>query len=168
MMTGRFLPTLRVLLEAGVEFIVVGGVSAVLNGAPVNTFDLDIVRSRDPVNIARFPGALNALDAIYRIQPHRRLQPSISHLESDDHQNLMTRYGGMDLLGMIGLGLSYSDLLPHCAEKDLGDGLHVRVLDLETLIAIKEELGGEKDLAVLPILRRTLEERKKLGYTPQQ
>lgn len=168
MMTGRFLPTLRVLLEAGVEFIVVGGVSAVLNGAPVNTFDLDIVHSRDPVNIARLLAALNTLDAIYRIQPHRRLQPSASHLESTGHQNLMTRYGGLDLLGMIGRGLSYSDLLLHCAEKDLGDGLRVRVLDLETLIAIKQELGGEKDLAVLPILRRTLEERKKLGYTPQQ
>jgi hypothetical protein len=33
--------------------------------------------------------------------------------------------------------------------------------NLETLIAIKEELAGEKDLAVLPTLRRTLEEKKK-------
>jgi len=30
------------------------------------------------------------------------------------------------------------------------------------IIAIKEELGGEKDRAVLPVLRRTLEERRKL------
>ena len=42
------------------------------------------------------------------------------------------------------------------------------MLDLETLIAIKEELVSEKDRAVLPILRQTLEERKKRGYTPQQ
>jgi hypothetical protein len=35
------------------------------------------------------------------------------------------------------------------------------VLDLETLIAVKEELGGEKDLAMLPILRRTLEESRR-------
>jgi len=39
----------------------------------------------------------------------------------------------------------------------------LRVLDLETLIAVKEEVGGEKDRAVLPILHRTLEEKRKLG-----
>jgi hypothetical protein len=44
---------------------------------------------------------------------------------------------------------------------DVGEGILVRVLDLETLIAIKEELGGEKDRAVLPVLRRTLEEKRK-------
>lgn len=41
------------------------------------------------------------------------------------------------------------------------EGTLVRVLDLETLIAIKEDLGGEKDRAVLPVLRRTLEEKQK-------
>lgn len=33
--------------------------------------------------------------------------------------------------------------------------------DLETLIAVKEELGNEKDLAALPVLRRTLEESRR-------
>lgn len=32
----------------GVDFIVVGGVAAVLGGAPISTFDLDIVHARDP------------------------------------------------------------------------------------------------------------------------
>ena len=41
------------------------------------------------------------------------------------------------------------------------DNLTVRVLDLATLIEIKEYLGIEKDRAVLPILRRTLEERNR-------
>jgi hypothetical protein len=39
-----FLAALRALREGGVEFAVVGGLAAVLNGAPVNTFDLDIAR----------------------------------------------------------------------------------------------------------------------------
>jgi hypothetical protein len=37
--------------------------------------------------------------------------------------------------------------------------VEVRVLNLETLIAIKEELGFPKDIAVLPILRQALKER---------
>jgi hypothetical protein len=32
----------------------------------------------------------------------------------------------------------------------------VRVLDLETIIAVKEELGTDKDRAALPVLRETL------------
>ena len=55
----------------------------------------------------------------------------------------------------------YEDLLPHATELELGEGLRVRVLNLEKLIAIKEEIGGEKDAATLPILRRTLQEKRK-------
>jgi hypothetical protein len=35
------------------------------------------------------------------------------------------------------------------------------VLNLETLIKIKEGLGFEKDKTMVPILRRTLEEKKR-------
>ena len=38
----------------------------------------------------------------------------------------------------------------------LGDGIAIRVLNLETIIALKEQLGHEKDLAALPVLRATL------------
>jgi hypothetical protein len=37
----------------------------------------------------------------------------------------------------------------------------VRVLNLETLISIKEQLASEKDIAMLPLLRRTLDEIRK-------
>jgi hypothetical protein len=39
---------------------------------------------------------------------------------------------------------------------EIGAGVRVRVLDLAAIVTLKEELGGEKDLAALPILRRTL------------
>ena len=163
MLEDDFFAVLAAFHRAGVQFLVVGGLAAVLNGAPVNTWDLDVVHSRDAANIARLLPVLESLDAIYRIQPERRLRPTESYLVSPGHQNLLTRYGPLDLLGTIGLNLSYEDLLPHSVEMDVGEGIRIRVLDLETLIAIKEELGGEKDRAVLPTLRRTLEEKKKMG-----
>ena len=153
--------TLRALHDAGVGFVLVGGLAAVLNGAPVNTFDVDIVHSRNAANIARILPVLEALDAIFRLQPERRLRPNASHLASTGHLNLMTRYGPLDLLGTIGNNLAYEDLVPRSVELDVAEGLRVRVLDLETLIAVKEELSGEKDRAVLPTLRRTLEEKRK-------
>lgn len=41
-----FRAALDVLARHRVDFVVVGGVAAVLNGAPISTFDLDIVHAR--------------------------------------------------------------------------------------------------------------------------
>jgi hypothetical protein len=142
-----------------VDFIVVGGIAAVLEGVPVHTFDLDVVHSREPGNIGRLLAALESLEAAYRARPE--LRPDVSHLASPGHQLLMTRFGPLDVLGMIGRSRTYDDLLPHTHELEVGEGLRVRVLNLETLIAVKEEVAGERDLAMLPIMRRTLEEKRR-------
>jgi hypothetical protein len=161
----RFREVLRVLVTHRVDFIVVGGISAVLNGAPVTTLDLDIVHSRESDNIARLLQALDELEARYRDLAGRTLRPAESlaesHLASKGHQLLITRFGPVDVLGTIGREMSYSDLLPHTAEITIAEGLTVRVLNLATLIEIKEYLGTEKDRAVLPTLRRTLSERRR-------
>jgi predicted nucleotidyltransferase len=156
-----FLPALHVLREGGVEFVLVGGLAAALHGAPADSLDVDVVPARNEENLARLLRALTSMDAIYRIQPPRRLRPSLSHLLSRVHHNLLTSFGPLDVLRTIGRGRTYEDLLPHAIETDIGDGIHVRVLDLETIIAIKEELGTEKDLAALPLLRRTLKEKRR-------
>src|SRR6202041_1692768 len=101
-------------------------------------------------NVDRLRPVLEAMDAVFRMQPERRLKPNASHLASGGHLNLITRYGPLDILGTIGRDLGYRDLLLHSVELDISTGLRVRVLDLETIIAIKKKLGGEKDRAVLP------------------
>lgn len=156
-----FLALLRTLNEHGVEFIVVGGVAAVLHGAPVGTFDLDVVHSRSKANITRLLTALEDLDAYYRTSPERGLKPAESHLSSPGHQLLTTRFGPLDLLGEIGAGRKYEDLVLESAVVQAGEGLTVRVLDLESLLKIKEELAQEKDRAIIPILRRTLEQKRR-------
>ncbi len=148
---------MRDLASRDITFIIVGGVAAVLNGAPVDTFDTDVVYSPEPANLDRILVFLSDVDAIFRVQPERRLRPNASHLAGSGHLNLLTSYGPLDLLGTIGRNLGYLELLPHSKELDIGEGLRVRVLDLETIIAIKEELGSEKDRATLPVLRQTLD-----------
>src|ERR1017187_9458833 len=149
-----FLAALRALHEGGVEFAVVGGLAAVLNGAPVNTFDLDIVPARDEANVAKVLRVLDILDGIYRMQPDRRIKPVASHLSSPGHHNLITNCGPLDVLGTIGRGLGYEDLLPHTIEMETGEGVRVRVLDLATIVELKEELAGEKAMGVLALFRR--------------
>jgi hypothetical protein len=155
---------LRILVEHGVDFLVVGGVGAILQGATLSTFDLDIVHSTEPANITRLLAALGDLNAFYRAQPEKRLRPAQTHLSSPGHHLLMTSLGPLDVLGSIGKGRRYQDLLPHASEMTIGEGVLIRVLNLETQIAVKEEIGQEKDLAALPFLRHALEEsRRKRG-----
>jgi hypothetical protein len=163
-----FREVLRILATHKVEFIVVGGVSALLNGAPVNTLDLDIVHHREPENIARLLNALDELGAEYRFTGCRKLRPAESHLISKGHQLLITRFGPVDILGTIGREMSYEDLRPHSTEMLVADKLTVQVLNLSTLIEIKEFLNTEKDRAALPILRRTLLERTRESRKPDE
>src|SRR5215472_16793994 len=136
----RFSATIRALREGNVDFILVGGLAAVLNGAPVDTLDIDVVHSRDSTNIDRLLAALELLDAVFSIQPERRLKPSASRLDGSGHLNLITRLGPLDVLCTVGENLAYEDLLPRSHDVELAGGLRVRVLDLETLIAIKESV----------------------------
>jgi hypothetical protein len=99
---------------------------------------------------------LQDLDACYRHEPE--LRPNETHVATTGHQLLLTRFGPLDVLGAIGKGQGYDDLLPHSQPVEISPGLTVHVLNLETIISVKEELGSEKDLAALPLLRRTLAE----------
>jgi hypothetical protein len=158
--TPKFRDALEALCRHRVEFIIVGGVAAVLNGAPISTFDLDIVHSRTAENLARALAALTELEAYYRDHTGRRLPPSADLLAGDGHNLLTTKFGPLDLLGTIGRGHTFEALLDESIEQPLG-AVVVRVLSLPALIRIKQEVAREKDLAVLAILRRTLEEKNR-------
>jgi len=153
-----FLEILKILSKHKVDFIVVGGVCAVIHGAPVTTFDLDMVHSRSQDNLSRLVSALRELDASYRGRGDQRLRPELSHLSSPGHQLLMTKFGPLDVLGTIGTGHGYDELLEHAVELEVS-GLRIYALDLGTLIEIKKETISEKDKAIIPILQRTLEEK---------
>jgi hypothetical protein len=154
-----FLFILRTLSAHDVEFIIVGGVCGVLHGAPISTFDLDLVHSRAPDNVKRLLTALEELDTRYRDPGRRLIKPGKAQLSSPGHQLLMTRGGPLDLLGEIGSHRGYDQLLPDTVTIEVSPNLRVRVLTLEALIKEKEQMTNEKDKAVLAILRKTLEQR---------
>ncbi len=67
------------------DFIIVGGVCAVLQGVPVTTADLDIVHRRSEENVTKLLAALDALAAQSRLDSRdvprrnaRRLQDTSS------------------------------------------------------------------------------------------
>jgi hypothetical protein len=150
---------LRALHGRSIRFVVIGGVSAALQGVPALTYDLDIVLDPDPSNLDAAHELLGELEACYRQHlPAKRLVPQRAHLESEGAMLLLTKLGPLDVLGRLATGWRYADLGPRSRELELGGDLRVRVLDLASLIEIKEALGREKDLAMLPQYRRTLRE----------
>ena len=152
---------LKALRKRHVDFIIVGGVCAALHGAPLATFDLDLVHSREPQSLTGLWAALQDLGAHYRIPGRMDKKPGPSDLASAEHHMLMTRCGPLDLLGTFGQGRDYAQLLQDTVEMEIGPGLKLRVATLESLIKTKEASGLEKDRAVLPVLRRLLEEKSK-------
>jgi len=141
-----------------VEFILVGGVAAAVQGAPIVTQDVDILYRLAPANLKRLELALDVLNAVTRDDP-RRLRFAVSHLATKGHKLAMTDAGAIDILGSINDGLVFEDLLPHTERMEF-EGLEVNVLRLDKLIDLKRALGRPKDLAVLPVLEATLKERQ--------
>jgi len=158
-----FRAILSALAADEVRFVLVGGVAGELQGVPIHTFDVDIVHARDAENCARLSHVLRALDARYRQHKTKRLEPQEKDLALLGHHLLLTAHGPLDVLGSVAGGRTYEDLVPHSVWLELGDGLRVAVLELETLIEIKEAAGRAKDRATLPEYRATLAERRKLG-----
>ena len=156
MATQSFFRILKLLESHGVEYVVVGGVAAVLQGAPVTTFDIDALVKVDATNADRLLAALEELDARYR--EHGTLQPTRDDLLAGGHLLLMTNSGPLDVLGFIGKGKRYEDFAGAMSTIAVGD-LSVRVLGIEALIEEKKALGRDKDLAAVRLLEAILRRR---------
>ena len=158
----KFLGLLRVLLRHEVDFLVVGGVAAQLEGAPILTLDLDVLYDKAPENLGRLLAALREINACYRDPAGRHIEPDLAKLETLRLHLLRTDLGALDVLGTIGSGQTYQDLVDRTVLYELGD-MRVRVLELAAVIETKEQANRDKDRAVLPILRQTLRMKTLLG-----
>lgn len=151
---------LRAFRSADVRHVVVGGVSAALQGVPAVTYDLDLVLDHDQDNLDRAHGVLVELEACFREHLPRRLEPLRTDLDSSGAMLLMTRLGPLDILGELPTGWRYPELAARVRTVAMGSELELQILDLEGLIEVEEKVGREKDRAVLPLYRRVLRERE--------
>lgn len=143
------------LATADVEFILVGGLAAVAQGAPITTHDVDIVHRRTPENVERLLHLLSSLNAHYRGRTGTDLQPTEEILLGRGHSLLMTDLGPLDILGAIEGGRGYDDLLPDVIDIEVS-GRRVHVLGLRMLTELKRGSTHPKDKYTLAILEETL------------
>lgn len=146
---------LKRLAGSDIEFVLVGGLAAVAQGAPIVTADTDIVHRRTPENVDRLMALLAELNTRYRGRPGPPLPPNRTALLGRGHSLFVTDLGPLDALGAIEEGREYEDLLPDCVSVELA-GRTVRMLSLEAIVRFKRTSTDLKDKLKLPILEETL------------
>jgi hypothetical protein len=153
----NFIRAVQTLVDAGVEFVIIGGWSAILNGSSYVTNDLDICYSRQRENLKRLSAAL----APYRPRL-RDLPPDLPFIWDDQTLvngtvfTLATDLGVIDLLAEVaGLG-GFEDVKATSVRVQAFDR-EVWTLDLRGLIRSKRAAGRPKDLQILPELEGLLE-----------
>ena len=152
---------LKVLNEAGIQYILVGGLAAVIQGAPITTFDLDIVPDQSEKNLTRLMQFLDAVDAFLRRPDSKILKPQIRDLSAGGHLLLTTRFGPLDILATIEKGLGYKELLPSTVKIEY-KGHTIHVLDLETMVTLKQSTTDPQEQYRLKIYTETLRMRNKM------
>ena len=152
---------LGVLVAHGVDFVVVGGLAAVLHGSARITQDLDVTYSDEPANLEVLGQALLDLDAqLYGIEEDVPFVPDARTLAGTEILTLATRLGKLDLLRAPSGAPAYEVLRSRAQLVNTGD-LAVRIADTESLIAMKRSAGRAKDLADIEELETITEVRRR-------
>jgi hypothetical protein len=156
----NFFKAVQTLVDNDVEFVIIGGWSAILHGSCYNTNDLDVCYSREPKNLERLAKALTPFHPRLRdLPPELPFVWDAATLRNGTVFTLLTDLGAIDLFAEVaGLGgfadAKRNSVLVRAFDRD------VWTLDLPGLIRAKRAAGRSKDLQVLPELEGLLEARE--------
>ena len=157
-MSAEFDKLLPVLVNGGVEFILIGGVAGIVHGSSRLTYDVDVVYARSAANLKRISGTLLPFAPYLRGAPAGLpFKLDVATLRNGLNFTLVTKLGDLDLLGEVVGGGGHRDLLPHCFDVDAYD-VKFKCVDLPTLIKLKRAAGRPKDLESLAELQLLLDE----------
>lgn len=137
------------LVAHSVDFVIIGGIAAVLHGSAQNTFDLDITYATDEANLAALGEALVELDARLKgVEEKVPFVPDGRTLRQPEILTMITAAGELDVLARPGGGPGYQALRTRAERFEIGD-FSIHVASLDDLIAMKTAAGRPKDLAAI-------------------
>ena len=152
------------LNEAGVKYMVVGGVAVNLYGIERATGDVDLLVDLEDQNLKRFIEAAYSLELVPRapVELDRILEPETRRawikekgMVAFSMYDRVNSWFQVDIL--INEPVSFSVVYDKKEEMDI-DGTTVPVAPVETLIAMKENTGRPQDEADAVHLRKILSE----------
>jgi predicted nucleotidyltransferase len=142
----------QALHTARLEAVMVGNAAAALHGAPVTTLDIDFMFRKTPGNLAKLKVFAKELDAQI-LKPYYPAS-SLYRVVNDDTGVQV------DFMSVLHGIKSFESLRSDAVEVDFG-GYRLKVASLQKIIRSKKALGRPKDQAVIEILEKTLDEKKK-------
>jgi len=144
---------LGALIQADVEFVVIGGIALVLHGGLRTTEDLDIVPDPDPANLDRLCSLFQAMDATLLLNRTRRFGPREAQLlKQGRNVSLATHHGDLDVVRRLVGVPAYASLVADADRYDI-DGSTVLAASPRQLIAMKQVRGSAQDQADIETLR---------------
>ena len=154
---------LQRLNDHGVNFVVIGGVAAILHGSVRTTLDVDVCAPLDEPNLGKILSALRGTDPRWRMHPKRpALTDDVESLKGFKALYLDTDIGIVDVITEVtGVG-GFDEVARHAIPVDAGS-VECQVLDLDTLIVAKRAVGRRKDLDAvieLEVIRQHLARRQ--------
>jgi len=159
------IPVLVRFTDAGVDFVVIGGVAGGAHGSIYATADVDLAYSRALENLERISALLRELDARLRGAPRDLpFQLDARSLQEGGNFTFETSLGSIDILAFPAGAPPY-DQLRKDAKLIEADGRQVRIASLDHLIAMKEAAGRPKDLLAASELRELSDEISQRGGT---
>ena len=154
---------LRRLTTRGVDFVVIGGIAAMLHGSAQATYDLDICYATDRANLQALGEVLVDLHARLKgVNEEIPLVPDGSTLRRTELLTMVTDAGELDVLARPAGSPGYETLRRHADRFDL-DGVLVLVASIDDLIAMKLAAGRQKDLAAVEELEAIKQLRRQPG-----
>jgi len=158
--TGSVAAVLRALNEAGVRYVVVGGLAVLAHGILRTTNDIDVVLDLDEENVARATEALAALgfqplvpvplSDLGRAERRRtwieEKGAKVFHLFSDRH-----RTARVDVF--LEEPFDLDEILERALREEVASGVEVPFIGLDDLVSMKLEAGRPQDLVDVQKLR---------------
>ena len=142
----------RRLVEAQLEFVLIGGFAAVAHGATLVTRDVDICCRFNEVNLRRIQKALGDLHPVHRSRPDLPLDLTPEQCSGLKNLYLKTDLGVVDCLGEVLAVGNFDAVLKQSVEVELPFG-RCRILNLDGLIRAKEAMDRDHDRITVRQLR---------------
>jgi predicted nucleotidyltransferase len=139
----------RALNDLALDAVLIGNAAAALQGAPVTTVDFDFLFRKTPANLRKLKLLADRLGATV-LRPYYPASDLFRVVRDDDGLQL-------DFMATIHGVRSFEGLRTRARTIEI-DGVTLRVATLADIVRSKRAAGRPRDLAVMELLEKALEE----------